>query len=253
MIFRAAWFSSCFIDHPAKKINTRRAISEIAARGARGLQSPGPCYRISLRDSAHGQDRQIYHQRRDRQGRHGDRLPRQRSLYRPDGGHQDRPPRRPAPGERQGRGAEALLARSPGGRQPLPSQHRHHLRCRRARRADLYRHGVYRRLQPGRACCGRAGHSPCEEIVRLFAQIGSRPGLCPRQGDRPPRHQAGQHPGRPGPQGVDRRFRHRPHRDLDHDPDRHAHGHAALHVARADRRQKGGQPRRYLFPGGDPV
>ena len=129
----------------------------------------------------------------------------------------------PARGQCRSGLRRAVHPRGPGLGPAEPSEHRRRLRLRPDRRwTVLLRHGVRRRRElaagdPGGRDGAQAGPGHRAADLR-------RPAIRPRRGDRPPRHQAGEHPGRQTGPGEDRRLRPgqaaRPGARADHGADR---------------------------------
>ena len=126
------------------------------------------------------------------------------------------------------------------------------VRLGRGRRAAVLRHAVRRgRIAPRPAEQGAAAPAPRRAADHPRGGRGAR--VRPRARDRPPRHQAGEHPAPRRPRAGGR-LRHRagrePGRRREADPDRHGGRHAALHEPRAGARQRArGRPERHLQPG----
>ncbi len=165
----------------------------------------------------------------DRPGGDGRGLPGPAEEPEP-GGRPEDDPGRPA---RLRRGDGAVPARSRGGGQPRPPEHRADLRRRRAPRPALLQHEAGRRRKPGQAARRVRPRLPVRR--EADGDRGPRRRPRPRPGVLAPRPQAGQHPpGRPGPAPRDRlrpgqagQGGHGP------DPDRRDPRHAQLHGPRA--------------------
>ena len=99
----------------------------------------------------------------------------------------------------------AVRPRGPGPGPARPSPDRRRPRLRRERRAVLPPHGVRRRGQPPRPAPSGAIEARGGDADRPAGLRGAP--VRPRGGDRPPRHQAGEHPARPQGQREDRRLR----------------------------------------------
>ena len=86
-----------------------------------------------------------------------------------------------------------------------------------------------------------AGDRPPDE------RADGRPAIQPRPRRGSSRYQAGQPDPDVGRHAEDRRFRHRPNREQQHDPGGHRAGHADLYVARTVHGPNGRSAHRYLF------
>jgi hypothetical protein len=143
------------------------------------------------------------------------------------------------------------------------SAHRRGLRCPRAGRPRLHRHGVCRGDQPRRAHGARSAAARRSAPDRPATRVGAGRGA--RAGGHPPRSQAGQHPGDARRVDQGPRLRRRPDDavgdgDGRHDAERGAAAHpprqpgdADLHGARTAGRPRRGRAQRLVQRGRDPV
>ena len=177
----------------------------------------------------------------DRTGGHGGRLPGVRPGSRARGGPQGH-----APGDGGRPGAEtAVREGGSGGRPPQSSRHRDRLRPGVShRRLSLHRDGAAQGPgPPGKAAGGSAAVARAEGLDRHPGT--GRPRSRAQGGDRPSRHQAGQHlPDRRG-RGPDHGFR---HRVLDRFGSEESGGarDGEVHVPGAGSGRSGGRPERPL-------